>query len=52
MDLEIALDQTESFLQDHKEDIPQVVFNFMAEVCRQERQFIEMLKQRSLKKSI
>jgi hypothetical protein len=51
MNLEIALDKTESFLQDHKEDIPTEVFNFMAEVCRQERQMIEMLKQQSRRKT-
>jgi hypothetical protein len=44
MDIEKALDETESFLLQQREHIPSSVHMFLTKICKSERDYISMVK--------
>lgn len=52
MDLEKAIEETESFLTEREKDIPLGVFNFMKRICEEEKKVIEMARNWSNQKAI
>ena len=44
MNVELALEETESFLNERKHDIPEDVFNYLVRICEEERKCIDMVK--------
>lgn len=44
MDLEATLTKAESYLNESKENMDLSVFNLLSELCRSERQYIQMVR--------
>jgi hypothetical protein len=44
MDIEKALDETESFLLEQRDHIPSSVHKFLVEICKSERDYVAMVK--------
>lgn len=53
MQIENALlDETESYLKQNKETMPSSIYNYLIEVVKQDRQYIQMVKQWSQEKKV
>lgn len=46
------IEQTESYLKENKDNIPKGVYDFVNEVCKQERQVLDMAKRWAEQKAL
>ena len=44
MNIAIALEKTEKYLQQQKENIPEEVYNYLSRMCEEDKRYIEMVK--------
>ena len=44
MNVELALDETEQFLNQNKEGIPNIVYTYLVDVVKQDRDYVQLVK--------
>ena len=44
MNVELALEKTETYLQERKKDIPEDVYNYIFRICQEDKKYIQMVK--------
>ena len=44
MNVELALEKTETYLQLNKENIPEDVFIYLSRICEEDKKYIQMVK--------
>ena len=48
MNVELALDETEHFLNQNRNDIPNIVYTYLVDVVKQDRDYVRLVKTLSM----
>ena len=44
MNVELALEKTETYLEQQKDHIPEEVYNYIFRICQEDKKYIQMVK--------
>ena len=44
MNVELALEKTQTYLQHNKENIPEDVYTYLSRMCEEDKKYIQMVK--------